>query len=168
MGRTSADEPKPPGELSDLLGEAKKLVAQNNLDEAALIYQELLSHPAISGQPALETEAMATLAALRLNQIHLDAPTAISSEVLEKSIDMLREVHSRQRLSPANRQDMLTQTNLALALFARFRLNGDQADLLAAHLHLDDAQDIARATADQRSLEWIASARQRMLDAKKL
>ncbi|MHA6297389.1 hypothetical protein [Devosia sp. CAU 1758] len=142
--------------MLDLLTTAEGHIRADRLSEAATLYRQVLAEPALDDLPTAKTEAFANYGALLLHEVRSGPTSPDRERMLTLAIDLLTQARMGHNLGKGDGSSAVSDTNLALAYFQRHLVNGEDGDLMSAHIALDSAES-AVAAEDWDMLEWIRS-----------
>mgnify|MGYP001202548552 CR=1 FL=1 len=145
-----------------LLAKAEAHIKAERLDAAAEQYLKLLAEPVLDELPSARTEVQANYGALLLHRARMALEDEESAALLNEAIGLLDRACTAYRRGQGSGSSATAATNLALAYFQRYRVSGERADLMAAHLALDGAE--AAASGDNDTLDWVRSIRDLLLE----
>lgn len=145
-----------PGEaiVETALSLARNAIERREYSVATSIYYELLRRP-ISDNSRSEAEANMAVALYMLATANPGTQAALLQ--LRKAQGLLQSALRLKRAESAPRQWMMSRANLALVHMALHGATGDERELLAAHLALDDTQPVLDDLNEPALDVWMAS-----------
>ena len=140
------------------LTRAMALIEGRDFDAAALLYFKVLDTDLT---PALRGEILTNLGAA----LCLSARGQPEEDALPR-LEQARTVLSKALplRSRANAPDAwaTTRANLAVVHLARYETTNSKDDLLAAHLALDDSEEVLHPTAESALRDWVRAIRDQL------
>ncbi len=146
-----------------LLVTAQAHIRADRLADAAATYQLALADSALNANPAARCEVCANFGALMLHELRVahDAPDV--GRRLDEAIDLMLQARAGYGLLPGAGLRVTNDTNLALAYFQRYQLNGHHGDLMSAHMALDGAEARIEGK-DAEMRDWVRSIRDTLVE----